>query len=792
MPKREKVQGSHHRRRTRSVRQRIALLLALPLVAVVSLWAFAAGITSSAALQRFDYSTMLERIGVPISVAAQAVQHERAAAAGALGARGGRAAQRFQEQVRKTDAALAAYRKSAFADDAQDALDQATAQRLRGIDRAFEDLGRLRSQVDSRTVTALECIDAYSGVSDRTIQLLGTLVNVNDTDVYQKSRALVDAFWAQDFLLREDALVASLPASGRMSAAEYAAFVKWAGNHAQFFALARTGLSGESSKILETLWASPQYASVRTLETGIVRDRAVSGADEWRNATATLTPAWTRSTTQAARMVDRDQIQPVARRITLRFALVCGGGLLVVFASVVFSLLFARNLAGELRSLQRTAQQLAHERLPQVVARLRRGEPVDVDSEAPPPATGRTREIVLVAQAFGAVQRTAVSTAVGEAELRGSINKVFVNLSWRSQSLLHRQLRLLDAMESRASSPEELDDLFRLDHLTTRMRRHAEGLVILSGSPTVRAWDHPVIAEDVVRAAIAEVENYRRVEVVGAPAAAIGGEVVADVIHLLAELIENATEFSPPDTEVTVKIESVASGLVVEVVDRGLGIHPLQRDELNRRLAEPVEFELADTDRLGLFVVARLAAQHGVRVSLQASPYGGTSAIVLIPNRLIASGDQSVAAVARPGTAVNGTARPDAFAGTAPRPLRRERPSRPAVAEWPPESPAAGTPGWAPTVADRPAPGAKQGGAPPEESSEVTGVLPKRVRRSHMSPRLRDSAPRHAREPEEPDDFEEPSPELSRDLMASLQSGWRRGREDEDETNDPHGHWEES
>ncbi|XVQ14718.1 sensor histidine kinase [Spirillospora sp. CA-255316] len=390
---------------------------------------------------------------------------------------------------------------------------------------------------------------------------------------------------------------------------------------------------------------------------------------------------------------------------------------------------------------------------------------------------------------------------------------MFVSLSWRSQSLLHRQLRLLDEMERRASSPEELEALFRLDHLTTRMRRHAEGLVILSGAPTVRAWDHPVAAEDLVRAAIAEVEDYTRVEVAGSSSSAVTGRVVADVIHLLAELIENAAAFSPPTTEVTVKVETVANGLAIEVVDRGIGIglHPDERAELNRRLADSAEFDLADADRLGLFVVARLAARHGVQVTLQPSAYGGTTAIVLVPHMLVTHDEQR-----RP---LNGAAQgPEVVAQPAdavPVPAHRlDRPIRPALPgpaiheppPSPPPSPPAPPPVWGmpPNGLDSPLPG---GGPPEPESSEVTGELPRRVRQQNLAPQLRGRpAPRPAGhrpapEPEKPpetgrgpaaeDDFEEPSPELSRDLMSSLQSGWQRGRDfdDDPDDNDPLDEW---
>ena len=269
-----------------------------------------------------------------------------------------------------------------------------------------------------------------------------------------------------------------------------------------------------------------------------------------------------------------------------------------------------------------------------MVGRLRRGENVDVNAEAPPLRVGRD-EIGRVGQAFDLVRQTAVRAAVEEARLRQGLNDVFRSLARRSQSLLHRQLTLLDQMERRASDPEALDDLFRLDHLTTRMRRHAEGLVILAGAPPGRGWSSPVRMVDVMRGAIAEVEDYARVSVATRSQAALTGSAVADVIHLLAELIENATTLSPPYTSVRVSGDTVANGFAIEVEDRGLGMGPTRLAELNDRLANPPEFNPSDSEQLGLFVVSQLAKRHGIRVTLKASPYGGTAAIVLIPRHLV-------------------------------------------------------------------------------------------------------------------------------------------------------------
>ena len=219
--------------------------------------------------------------------------------------------------------------------------------------------------------------------------------------------------------------------------------------------------------------------------------------------------------------------------------------------------------------------------------------------------------------------------------MRRGINDVFRNLARRNQSLLHRELTVLDGMERRTTDPETLEDLFRLDHLTTRMRRHSEGLIILSGAAPGRGWVHPVRMIDVMRAAAAEVEDYSRVSVTTPSQAALTGPAVADVIHLLAELIENATTLSPPYTPVRVSGDLVAIGFAVEIEDRGLGMSEQRYAELNGRLAEPPEFDVFNSEQLGLFVVGQLAKRHGIRVTLRPSPYGGTTAIALVPATLV-------------------------------------------------------------------------------------------------------------------------------------------------------------
>jgi signal transduction histidine kinase len=313
-----------------------------------------------------------------------------------------------------------------------------------------------------------------------------------------------------------------------------------------------------------------------------------------------------------------------------------GAGLIVVLTTAVLMSLFARRLTHEVSGLEMTARHLAEAELPRILANLRGEEPPSgaADAEFTPPVA-RITEIATAAAAIASLRQAAVAAATDEAGLRRGIAQVFVSLARRNQSLLQRQLHLIDTLEQKATDPNELAELFSLDHLTTRMRRHAENLIVLSGASPGRSWSQPVPVIDVVRAAMAEVEDYQRVRVLSQSKDAVIGSAAADLIHLLAELIENATLFSPSDTEVEVRAERVTNGFVVEIEDRGLGIQPDLLSEINQKLLRPLDFTVAEPDRLGLFVVGRLAARHGARVSLSESRHGGTTAVVLVPANVL-------------------------------------------------------------------------------------------------------------------------------------------------------------
>jgi signal transduction histidine kinase len=397
-------------------------------------------------------------------------------------------------------------------------------------------------------------------------------------------------------------------------------------------------LPSEDRQLFEKYWEGTDGRTLRSYEDAVIAagPRSTTGpvsSKRWNSAMGTALDDLDKMGRKAQDRYE-ERIQPVATRVLIQAAAAGVLGFLAVLASLVISFRVGRGLVRDLNILRKEANESAGVRLPSVMRRLASGEQVDVETESPR-LDYSPDEMGQVGQALNTLQRAAVEAAVKQADMRRGVSEVFVNLARRNQVLLHRQLTLLDAMERRTEDSDELADLFRIDHLTTRMRRHAEGLVILSGAVASRQWRKPVQLMDVVRAAVAEVEDYERIEVRRLPRLAVDGSAVADLTHLIAELLENATVFSPPHTAVQVLGERVVNGFTLEIHDRGLGMTADAMLDANLRLAETPEFELSDTDRLGLFVVSRLAQRQGVRVSLQPSPYGGTTAVVLIPGAVL-------------------------------------------------------------------------------------------------------------------------------------------------------------
>jgi signal transduction histidine kinase len=311
--------------------------------------------------------------------------------------------------------------------------------------------------------------------------------------------------------------------------------------------------------------------------------------------------------------------------------------LLLLLLVALISIVVARSLIRPLRKLRADALDVAGQRLPEMVLRLSQSEGADEGVEIEPIGVTSTDEIGEVARAFDQVHREAVRLAADEAMLRGNLNAMFINLSRRSQSLIERQLSLIDSLEQSEQDPGRLSSLFRLDHLATRMRRNSENLLVLAGHEVTRRWSQPVALVDVLRASISEIEQYERVVLNVQPGIVVVGQAVNDVVHLVAEIVENATTFSPEDTQVYVSGQPLSSGgVLLDITDNGVGISDQEMSHANWRLDNPPVVDVAVSRRMGLFVVGRLAARHGVRVRLRQAQAGGLTALIWLPDTVAA------------------------------------------------------------------------------------------------------------------------------------------------------------
>ncbi|MFC4854281.1 nitrate- and nitrite sensing domain-containing protein [Actinophytocola glycyrrhizae] len=329
--------------------------------------------------------------------------------------------------------------------------------------------------------------------------------------------------------------------------------------------------------------------------------------------------------------------------------------LAVLLLAVLLALLVARSLLKPLRVLRSNALDVAYSRLPQTVRRiLADPDPVAASKNAVEPVPVFTREETgQLARSFDAVQEQAVLMATEQALLRDNINSIFVNLSRRSQALVERQLSLIDRLEQDEQDPDQLASLFELDHLATRMRRNSESLLVLSGTGLSRQLSRPVPASDVVGAAVSEVEHYARIEVASAPDVAVQGRAVSDLVHVIAELLDNATFFSPADKKVIVRMAMTRKKeLAIQITDQGVGMSEDEIAATNARLADPPDLDVAVTRRMGLYVVARLAKRHNINVRLRDNEdiEGGLIARINVPAELVQPVGSSPRSMAAPST----------------------------------------------------------------------------------------------------------------------------------------------
>lgn len=314
--------------------------------------------------------------------------------------------------------------------------------------------------------------------------------------------------------------------------------------------------------------------------------------------------------------------------------------IIALLAAFILAGLMARQMSRSMRQLRTAAFSIAEQRLPSLVDQLSRTDPGRVDTRVQPIPINSQDEIGEVARAFDQVHREAVRLAAEQAMLRGNVNAIFTNLSRRNQSLIEGQLTLITDLENNEADPDQLESLFRLDHLATRMRRNGENLLVLAGEEPGRRWNQPVPLVDVLRAASSEVESYERIELSGVPETEIHGQSVTDLVHLLAELLENATTFSSPQTKVRVTATRLPdSRVMIEIHDKGIGLTAEDFADINHKLANPPTVDAAVSQRMGLFVVGRLADRHGIRVQLRPSgEQAGTTSLVMLPDAITHGG----------------------------------------------------------------------------------------------------------------------------------------------------------
>ena len=705
----EPAKSSRRALKNWSVRSRLLLLVIIPVLAAVALGGIriASSVQSAFAYQRV---VQLANLNGKIISLVQALQNERQDTVTfiTLGNNGGRtlvhqknlSARRLQLTVLSHGDYAASSRSAAQVKSLLGGIgngySELTQQDARAAVAAIDTLGSLRQVATTTQLPALVVIRGYTGKID-------TLLNL-DNQV---------AVGSSDSTLANGVRVAGLVSAMKEEASEEQALIT-AAQSSSLIGLNPGGFSAGIQQAITTAAAQQQAneaefnstatASQRQLFDSALSAPTVDGAQAQVQQAAALTPnappgaedpvianaeSSLGDVVSGMHSVEAQLVKSViARSATLRNNairdVIIWGAVVVLVLALAFlaTVAVGRSMIRPLRRLRSGALDVAAVRLPDAVRRINETEgevepekvvPIDVDS---------TDEIGEVARAFDQVHKEAIGLATNEAALRGNVNAMFVNLSRRTQSLVQRQIHLIDDLEQGEQDSDRLGNLFRLDHLATRMRRNSENLLVLAGHEAAQRWTQPVALVDVLRAAVSEIEQYERVSLNVQPGISVRGQVVNDVVHLLAELFENATSYSSAESQVNVSGHLLNSGgVLLDITDQGVGMPADEMKDANWRLDNPPVVDVAVSRRMGLFVVARLASRHGIRVRLRPGPTGGLTALIWLPDETVtyeASGSPSglqrfdpetVPADLRgysplDGAADGGSARADAVAAT--------------------------------------------------------------------------------------------------------------------------------
>ncbi|MFJ8047221.1 nitrate- and nitrite sensing domain-containing protein [Streptomyces luteogriseus] len=778
------------RRRLGSIRLSLVLLALVPSVTLAAMWGVTTIQMFSEGLRLRDQTDLSRSTGAMGTDATLALQRERSLSAAWLATpKGSRAA--LDAQRAETDEAVA---KLVGQADAIEKAPSRISDRLYSVLGSVGSLEYYRDQVDNPTdITAQQALDQYSSIIDDQIHAFQELSQVDDGDLTSQAGPLVGLEHAAELVSREDAQLTLAWPTGHLDDKTWTQFTELV-NTRRWLVQDQVvpQLTGDAKAQTERILASRDWQTLQSVEDQVLASRNASASAD-RIALPDAQKRWSAAmdklSDQYAGLIEQqtagllERSAEKADALLLKAALLSTGGLLALLLCVGMSWRITRSLSRRLRGLRRAAVSLAQERLPDVVARLDRGETVDPESATPELDYGHD-ELGQVARAFNTAQRTAVHTAVELADTRRGFQKIILGIARQSQNLVNLQLSKLDTLEREHTDPDILKGLYELDSTASQLRRYEENLVIVSGERPGRSWTEPVALMDILRSAVGEVAEYQRVEVLTEEEVYVAPPAVADVIHLLAELIDNATAYSPAPSPVTVRAGMVAKGLAVEIEDRGLGMPEEDYTSFNEQLAVPPQFDvvaLADDLRLGMFVIGRLAHRHGIAVTLRSSPYGGTTAIVLIPHEIVVretrSGDAKDGDTPEDGlVAVDGRGARDAGPGEAP-----QRADAPGASEGTSEG---GTERAAGSAREpRPLVTARTASAAPSATREVIArrdglaPLPRRVPQTSLVEELREeSAP--AGHDGSLDDF---TAEAAASSLAGFQRGTLRARDDDAE-----------
>ncbi|WP_089102215.1 sensor histidine kinase [Streptomyces hyaluromycini] len=633
-----RVRRTIERLRPRSVRAKIVALLMLPVVSLMALWAYAAVTTVAAIGDTERAKDVNAQLLTPVAGFVTALQGERTAATRYAAAPGTRSLAALKTARAATDRARTKLTDGINASTSDAALlNSALPARIDLLSAAADSVGTIRADTAEKGA-AQTAYTKYTAVVERAFAVTGALTGEKGTDSASQTRVVLELARAREAFAREQALLAAGEAAGDLTRQQYTAFVGAAATHRELLEPAAADLKAEHRRAYDEILDGAGYRRLAAVEERV--EAAGPGTDAVSAATLS---GWDGSATgvlgQLTAAEESAGTGATAKAATFGWSTLGASGVAVVLGlvGVLLSLLVSvgvgRGLIVELLDLRNSALEVAGRRLPQAMRKLHAGQGVDIDAEAPMRRLVGD-ELAQVGTALTAVQRAALKAASERAELLSGISGVYVSLARRSQVLLHRQLDLLDQMQRRQQDQTELYDLYRVDYLATRMRRHSESLLILSGIAPGRGWRDPIPLADVVRAAVAEIENSARVQIWAVPRVSLAGGSVADVIHLIAELVENAAAFSPPSTKVQLRAARMREGLLVEIEDSGFGMNEQAMAEANGKI-QSAKVDLLDAKQIGLFVVNRLRERQGLRVELRPSPNGGVTAAVLIPENLM-------------------------------------------------------------------------------------------------------------------------------------------------------------